>query len=108
MDRRLQLETLLENLLGGDSDPEKKVQVYFQPPSNVTLQYPCIMYERERGDTKFAGNKPYRHTRRYQVTLVDPDPDSEIYDALAALPMTTHERWFAANNLNHDVFTTYF
>jgi hypothetical protein len=42
------------------------------------------------------------------VTLVDPDPDSEIYDALAALPMTTHERWFAANNLNHDVFTTYF
>jgi hypothetical protein len=42
------------------------------------------------------------------VTVIDQDPDSEIPDKVAQLPMTTFDRWFAANNLNHDVFDVYF
>ena len=103
---RLQFQAILETLLGEDED--KKLLVYFQPPDNTELSYPCIVYEREPASTQFADNRPYRFTQRYQVTVIDQDPDSEIFDAVARLPMTTHDRWFATDNLNHDVFTTYF
>ena len=41
--------------------------VYFQPPTNVRLQYPCIVYHRDFADTKFADDEPYNHTKRYQI-----------------------------------------
>lgn len=31
--------------------------VYFQPPESVKLLYPCIVYKRSAGDTRFADNK---------------------------------------------------
>lgn len=99
MDRG-QLQSLLEDLLSSEN-------VYFQPPANVQMQYPCIVYQRDDADTLFASNIPYRYTKKYQVTVIDRNPDSDIPDKVAALPMCTHNRFFAANNLNHDVFTLF-
>jgi len=98
---RLQLQSLLESLLGSSN-------VYFQPPANVQMKYPCIVYSRDKADTKFANNNPYRHTKRYQVTVIDRDPDSGIPDKIAALPMSAFNRFFTADNLNHDVYTLFF
>ena len=106
MARRLQLQSLLETLMG--DAPERKLNVYFQPPSNVVMQYPCIVYNRDRARTKFAGNKPYGVVRGYEVTVIDRDPDSEIPGKVAELPMCEHTRFFVAENLNHDVFTLFF
>lgn len=86
---------------------ELSPNVYFQPKSNVGMEYPCIVYEAARWDTGFAGNKPYRITERYTVTVIDRDPDSEIPKKVASLPMTTHSAFFVAENLNHHVFDTY-
>jgi hypothetical protein len=72
------------------------------------MQYPCIVYHRDQADTIFADNSPYRNCKRYQVTVIDRDPDSTVPDAIAALPMTIFDRFFTANNLNHDVFVLYF
>lgn len=83
-------------------------KVYFQPPSNVQMEYPCIVYQRDDADTKFAGNRPYSYQQRYQVTLIDPNPDSIILAKIAALPLCTYDRHYKANNQNHDVFTLYF
>lgn len=99
--KRETFHEILVNLLGSRN-------VYFQPPNNLALQYPCIVYNRERADSKFAGNNLYLYTKRYQVTVIDQDPNSGIPDRVAALPMSSHERWFAVDNLNHDVFTLYF
>lgn len=82
--------------------------VYFQPPATVQMKYPAIVYERGRMDIKYADNGPYAHRKRYQVTLITEDPDSPIVDQVAALPLCTHDSFFTANNLNHDVFTLYF
>lgn len=101
MDRRLQLQALLEELLGTR-------HVYFQPPANVRMEFPCIVYHRDYADTKFAGNKPYSHTKRYQVTVVDRDPDSPIPDKVAMLPLCLRNRFFVAENLHHDVFNIYY
>lgn len=99
MDRRLELQQLLETLTA---------HVYFQPPDNLTIHYPCIVYQRDNAETQFADNSPYRHTRRYQVTYIDRDPDSVVYDSIAALPLCTYERFFRVEGLNHDVFTLFF
>lgn len=82
-------------------------EVYFQPKSNVGMVYPCIVYEAARWDSRFAGNKPYRITERYTVTVIDRDPDSLIPKMVAGLPMTTHSAFFVADTLNHHVFDTY-
>lgn len=101
MGQRLELQTLLEEILGSR-------HVYFQPPANVQMQYPCVVYKRSTAETGFAGNKPYRYTKRYTVTVIDRDPDSGIPDKVAALPRCVHSIFFTADNLNHDVFNIYF
>lgn len=101
MGRRLDLQTKLEALLGTD-------KVYFQPPSNLALEYPCIIYKRDPADTEFADNIPYRVTDRYMVTVIDRDPDSDIPPKIAGLPTSRHNRSFAKNQLNHDVYVLYF
>lgn len=82
--------------------------VYFQPPANVQMIYPAIVYQRDRADTKFADNKPYTNTKQYSLTSISRNPDENIFEALAALPMCAHERFFVVDNLNHDVFNIYF
>jgi hypothetical protein len=82
--------------------------VYFQPPTNVKLQYPCIVYKRGFADTTFADDSPYNHTKRYMITVIDPDPDSKIPDKVAALPMSLFNRFYTADDLNHDVYNVYF
>lgn len=99
MGQRLELQQYLELLTP---------HVYFQPPPDNKIKYPCIVYSRDDADTKFAGNRPYSFKWRYQVTLIDPNPDSTILAGIAALPMCTFSRHYKANNLNHDVFTLYF
>lgn len=99
--RREELHSILLNLI----DPKN---VYFQPPNNLQLNYPCIIYNRETAVSEFADNSTYRYIKRYEVTVIDRNPDSRIPDKVAHLPMTTHSRWFAVDNLNHDVFTLYF
>lgn len=101
MDRRLELDSLLRALIGNNN-------VYFQPPANIRMQYPCIVYERDYASTSFAGNNPYRRTKRYQVTVIDRDPDSVIPDEIGELPLSSFTRHFTEDNLHHDVFNLYF
>lgn len=95
------MQALLEGVLGSTF-------VYFQPPSNVQMQYPCIVYQRDSARTEFAGNRPYNYTQRYQLTLISRDPADETLAKIAAMPMTAYNRFFVADNLNHDVFELYF
>lgn len=99
MGRRLELQTLLETLAPN---------VYFQPPDNLQMQYPCIVYQRYIATTEFADNIVYKHNQRYQVTVIDRDPDSLIPDLVANLPACTSNRVFVAYNLNHDVYNLYY
>lgn len=101
MGQRLELHALLTSLVS----PGK---AYFQPPPSLQMVYPCIVYQRDRARTTFADDMPYGVRKRYQVTVIDRDPDSLIPAKVAALPTATHERTFAADDLNHDVYTLFF
>lgn len=82
--------------------------VYFQPPENLKIQYPCIIYRRDFADSKFADDMVYDHRIRYAITVIDRDPDSEIPSKVAAMPMSLFNRHYTVDNLNHDVYNVYF
>lgn len=82
--------------------------VYFQPPANLAIQYPCIIYQRDSGNTQFADNVPYAFAQRYKVTVVDRNPDSDIPKKVAGLPTCLHVSFFVKDGLNQDIFTLYF
>lgn len=97
---RQELHDLLLTIMNTD-------YVYFQPPPSIQMTYPCIVYKKNRAKTKFAENKPYSHRKAYQITVIDRNPDSDIPDKIAALPMCTFDRCYTADNLNHDVYTIF-
>lgn len=101
MGSRLNLQMILEEILGSD-------KVFFQPPPTIQLTYPCIIYELNSGDTQFADNRPYAYKKRYTVQVIDRNPDSEIPDKIAMLPMCVFDRHYAVNNLNHYSFYLYY
>jgi hypothetical protein len=96
---RLQLHSVLKELTE---------HVYFQPPSNVQMSFPCIVYQRSGSDSDFADNGTYRHAKRYQVTVIDRNPDSELPDLVEELPLCSFDRFFAADNLNHWVLNLFY
>lgn len=98
---RIELQTLLEELLGSRN-------VYFQPPENIKLKYPCILYELNDFDTRKADDLDYLRNRRYTVTLIHRDPDNELIDAIQDLQYCDMDRVFISDNLYHYVFTLYF
>ena len=100
-----QLRSYLENLL---EEQELEAELYIQPPAGKLMSYPCITISRNTGDTAFADNASFRHQKRYTLTAIDDDPESDLYDFLASLPRARHDRSFPADNLNHDVFTLFF
>ena len=83
--------------------------VYFQPPENLKMKYPCIVFEISNALTYYADNNPYQITKRYTVTLITKTSDNDKYlDQLLKLPMCTFDRRFVTESLVHDVFTIYF
>lgn len=82
-------------------------RAYFQPPSNVSMGYPCIVYELDRIVKKRADNGVYLKTRRYQVKLITKNPDDPMVDVLASMVHSEFERHYTTDTLNHFVFNIY-
>lgn len=101
MAQRQQLHDTLKAILGSNN-------VYFQPPENTKMTYPAIMYRRDDDYVSHADNKPYNRKVRYQVVVIDPNPDSLIPGKIAELPLCSFNRFYTANQLNHDVFNIFF
>lgn len=101
MARRLELQAILTDILESNN-------VYFQPPPTVQMEYPCIVYHRDYVQTDYADDIPYKQRKRYLVTVIDRDPDSDIPDKIGTLPLCVYDRFYTAENLNHDVYKLFF
>src|SRR5574344_1634287 len=101
MASRLQLQADLETLLNSD-------YVYFQPPASVQMHYPAIVYGLDDIENTFADDVVYMSKRKYLLTVIDEDPDSELVGLVAALPTCRYERHYEKDNLNHDVFVLFY
>lgn len=96
--RRLKLQSDFEAIVPN---------VYFDPPENMMLTYPAIVYKRRTIDIRHASDGNYIQSPSYEVTVIDPDPRGFIAAEVAKLPMCAHNRFFKSENLNHDVFIIY-
>jgi len=96
--RRLQLDAILTTITE---------HVYFQPPEDIRMEYPCVVYEKAPGSTKYADNKPYAYDQQYELKLITEDPDDPIFDELVALSMSKHSQSYVAENLYHHVFAIF-
>lgn len=101
MDRRLALQSKLEELLGTRN-------VYYQPPPSYQMKYPAIRYSKSKIDSTKANNKTYINKTRYEIIVIDQMPDNPVIEKLLELPYSSHDRWYASDNLNHDVITLYY
>lgn len=82
--------------------------VYFQPPNNLKINYPAIVYSRDGMNLKHADDVVYSNKRRYSVMLIDRTPDSIVIDRLLTLQYCSYNNHFTSDNLHHDVFEIYF
>lgn len=98
MGSRLELQTLLEEILGSSN-------VYYQPPESVKMSYPAIVYSLKSMKNNFANNSVYTQYTDYEIIVIDKDPDSVIVSKISKLPMCMFDRHYASDNLNHTVFT---
>jgi hypothetical protein len=106
MGQRLNLHNILISIVGSTNPLETRV--YFLPPASVILKYPCIVYARNSKKELFANNALYFGKQRYSITVIDANPDSLIPEKVSQLPLTRFAQHFTADNLNHDVYFTYF
>lgn len=102
--QRLLLQEILEGV-----DGVKKV--YFQPPKNIMLEYPCIIYSINRLDSHYSNNTRYLSIPTYDLTLVDYSIDSDIPELILSISNGCHatfDRYYASDNLHHWSFTLTF
>ena len=82
--------------------------VYFQPPTNTKLIYPCIIYKLERIGALYADNDPYRLYDKYSITYITRDPDDENIHRLAMLRLCSFDRSYSSDNLHHYAYSIYY
>ena len=101
MAQRSELHAKLKQILGSDN-------VYFQPPRNVRLRFPCIIYELNRYNVQYADDTKYLGTKGYTVTYISPDPDDSTWEDILNLPLCSFSRFFTADDLNHWALKLYY
>lgn len=101
MKTRLELHEKLVDVLGSS-------QVYFQPPTNVSMKYPAIVYELNGETTKRANNKRYIVYDSYTITHIYKSLKNDLREKiLEAFPYVDYDRRLVSDGLYQDVFTIY-
>ena len=103
MKSRLDLQNDLVDILGSN-------HVYFQPPEDCKIKYPCFIYERNNVNVKHADDVKYIKAMQYELMYISKDPDTNAFieKVLDSFKYCSHTRHFVSDNLNHEVFDLYY
>lgn len=101
MATRLELQDKLEEFLGSSN-------VYYQPPESIKMNYPAIVYSKNRINTQHADDVVYQKTTQYAITVIDKRPDNAVIEKLLSLPYCSYDTHYVSDNLNHDKLTLFF
>ena len=78
-----------------------------QPPENIKLSYPAIIYKMATIRSKFANNDKYLRDTAYDITLIDTEPESPIVEDILKLPTCNLSQTYVKDNLYHYIFRVY-
>lgn len=101
MNSRLELHEVLCSVLGSRN-------AYFQPPASIKMKYPAIVYKRDTIVNSQANNEVYKQANKYQLIVIDQNPDSEVVQKISKLSRIRYDRHYVSDGLNHDVFTIFY
>lgn len=97
---RLQLHTELLKFMSN---------VYFQPPSNLQMVYPCIVYNKTGKNRHFGNDVIYLSQQGYQLTVVEKNPDSKVADNIENhFQHCAINQYFVKDNLHHTTLSLYY
>nr|DAE96127.1 MAG TPA: tail completion protein [Caudoviricetes sp.] len=82
-------------------------RVYFQPPENLKLGYPAVVFHLTKIKVDHADDIPYKGAREYMITLITKDPEPDALEEILKIPYTTLDSTYQSDGMNHFVFTTY-
>ena len=98
---RLTLQSKLEELLESD-------HVYYQPPENLKMEYPCIRYSKSGIEDIYANNIKYISRDIYDIVVISKKPDHPVIKKILELPYSEFDRHYVFDNLNHDIIRLYY
>ena len=100
-DRRLELHEILCRFLGSRN-------VYYQPPTNLTMQYDAIRYSLADIDSRNANDKRYKAMKCYDMILITRKPDPAVLDKILELPYSSLSKPYVTDNLYHYPIRLYY
>ena len=98
---RLELHKIFQQIF------ENNNNIYYQPPENIKIEYPALIYTKDNINIKYANNRSYIMKDRYMITIIDKKPDNQAIKKILNLENTSYNRHYVSNGLNHDVLTIY-
>ena len=75
MNRRQEITQILRTKLGIQN-------VYFQPPEDLKMKFPCVRYKLSDIKTMKADNMLYNHTQGYELVYITREPDNILVDTM--------------------------
>lgn len=100
--RQWKLNDILVEIMGND-------HVYFQPPEDVKIEYPCIVYKTVTPAITRADNHVYLYTDCYELTVIQEDPyDEVIHKILDRFEYARPGAVYLGDGLYHWPITLYF
>lgn len=83
--------------------------VYFQPPSNISMVYPCIVYNKTGKNRHFGNDVIYLSQQGYDIMLIEHNPDSTIADDIEKyFQHCVINQYYTVDNLNHTTLSLYY
>ena len=75
-ERRVEVQRKLEAVIPN---------VYFQPPANVSMNYPCIVYHKAPPKDIYANDQRYGSRQKYTITGIDRNPETQIAEQIVKI-----------------------
>ena len=98
--RRVELNSLFKKIVPN---------VYFQPPENIKMKYPCIRYEFSNLDILHADNEKWLSTGvNYKVILITASQNPKAFDDIMSFKYCSFDHVIFSNGLYNYHFNLYF
>lgn len=100
MKTRLELHNTLISTTGINN-------IYYNPPENIKMNYPCIRYKRVDVTSKKADDIKYIVHDRYELVIISSKNNDDIVNKLLSIKYMEYDRSMIINGLFHDYMTIY-
>lgn len=90
--------------------------VYFEPPADIVMEYPCLRIKRATISTRSADNRIYKKDDAFDLIWISRLPDDEMSHTLldgsdevdAPFVKIRHIRHYVADGMHHDQYKLYY